>query len=146
MTMDWLSSADDEIDRFEQAINATSGQFVLLDKREAQSLLSALRMMSERLNRDNQRAWTEQNEQQARYTLRGAADALASSGKTDPAQEGEYRRGYCDGWLMAQRAVRNDQDSTRLYDHWRGPLHKWRQGDTTKEIYPPRFGKKDGEG
>lgn len=59
--------------------------------------------------------------------------------------EAEYRRGYCDGFVQAVNAMADlfahrlsrQRVIDCLYDFWEQDLMDWRQGDCTREIWPP---------
>lgn len=60
--------------------------------------------------------------------------------------EGEYRRGYCDGFVQAVNAMADllarrmscQRVIDYLYDFWERDLMDWERGDCSKMILPPQ--------
>lgn len=73
----------------------------------------------------------------------GAQMSLPDAEPSEVAQEREYRRGYCDGWLGCMSAALDlglaEQASDKLASHWDGPLVQWQQGDCSREVPPPEM-------
>jgi len=40
--------------------------------------------------------------------------------------EMEYRRGYCDGWILAVESMRPGKIYNQLFDFWENELHEWK--------------------
>lgn len=84
----------------------------------------------------------------ARYTGKGSnwAEMEKAIGRRDALEEREYRRGYCDGFIVATEYIPDAAPKKGwrkvydlLYDHWEKVLPQWRSGDASTLVLPPKM-------
>jgi hypothetical protein len=57
-------------------------------------------------------------------------------------REMEYRRGYCDGWILAVESMRPGKLYNQLFDFWENELHDWQHQEPKDKMIEAPLPKK----